>query len=310
MTHRPPPAADRPSNRDDSTRPPRTRRVNGVPYPGAPDPATTSGRPRRTTTNKAPRADKKDVIPPTVWTTGPEPIDPADIWPVPIIETITTSFSAAGARVLLAPWPNDAEHQTGAAELAAARDAVLALGREVDVVPLGRAAETSSLSRPFWAGFVTDSRDSAQPSESTDRTNDQSPAVGDPQAELIITTLPANCGADGSVETVALAAAQALTFGGILAVYTHSDWSTGRLTDPSGAMIAAAQNADLLYLQHVVILLTPIRNGQLQAPRSPVPDDGARTHTSGTSTSHVRAHGDVLIFAQAHADATKREDLR
>ncbi|WP_284747720.1 hypothetical protein [Amycolatopsis sp. RTGN1] len=230
---------------------------------------------------------------------------------MPIIETITTSFSAAGARVLLAPWPNDAEHESGAAELVAAQDAVLAAGREVDVVPLGRATETSSLSRVFGAGFVADPRDSAQPSETTDHPDDQSPAVGVPKAELIITTLPANRGADGSVEAVALAAAQALTFGGILAVYTHSDWSTGRLIDPSGQMIAAAQNADLLYLQHVVTLLTPIRNGQLQVPRSPAPDDGgAHARTSGASASHVRVHGDVLVFAQAHADVAQREDLR
>ncbi|MFI5591683.1 hypothetical protein ACIA5G_42000 [Amycolatopsis sp. NPDC051758] len=110
---------------------------------------------------------------------------------------------------------------------------------------------------------------------------------------------------------MAIAAARALAFGGILAVYTHSDWSSGRLIDPSGPMIAAAQNADLLYLQHIVTLHTPIRNGRLQPPtatdRTALAPGGREPAAPMT---HTRAHGDVLVFAQAHADATQPEDLR
>ena len=110
---------------------------------------------------------------------------------------------------------------------------------------------------------------------------------------------------------VALAAAQALVFGGVLAIFTHSDWSSGQLIDPTGPMVAAAQNADLLYLQHIVTLLTPIRNGRLQAPTA---RDRADVVPGGRELSapftHARAHGDVLVFAQAHAGATQPEDLR
>ncbi|MEV6823349.1 hypothetical protein [Amycolatopsis sp. NPDC051102] len=102
-----------------------------------------------------------------------------------------------------------------------------------------------------------------------------------------------------------------LVFGGILAVYTHTDWSTGRLIDQSGAMVAAAQNADLLYLQHIVTLHTSIRNGRLQPPPQTVgsvrDDVSQRAQRLGSPEPHTRVHGDVLLFAQAHADAA---DLR
>ncbi len=123
------------------------------------------------------------------------------------------------------------------------------------------------------------------------------------RADLVITSLPPEGGAGGSAEAVAIAAAQALVFGGILAVYTCSDWSSGRLSDPSGPMIAAAQNADLLYLQHIVTLLTPIRKCRLQPLTATERADVA-------PRTHVRAHSDVLVFAQAHAGAAQPEDVR
>ncbi|WP_125592201.1 hypothetical protein [Amycolatopsis balhimycina] len=292
MTRRPPSAANRPSNRDGSTRPPRTRPTNGIPYPGAPDPAGSSARTRRSA--KRPAATREPApIPPTVWTAGPDPIDPAATWPVPIIETITTSFSAPGARVLLAPWPAAEEAASRAehvGELDAALDAVHALGRHPAITKL----ESQTTDEASTSGATTSASVAAVE-----------------RVDLVITSLPPERGADGSVETLALAAAQVLAFGGILAVYTYSDWSSGRLTDPSGPMIAAGQNADLLYLQHIVTLHTPIRNGRLQPPTATDRTDGARGgREPAAPTTHTRAHGDVLVFAQAHADATQPEDLR
>ncbi|MEU0529082.1 hypothetical protein [Amycolatopsis tolypomycina] len=292
MTRRPLSSANRPSNRDDSTRPQRTRRVNGIPYPGAPDPVGSSARtrrsPKRSTTTR-----ELAPIPPTVWTAGPDPIDPAAAWPVPIIETITASFSAPGDRVLFAPWPTAggaASRATGAGELDAALDAVHALGRHPAItkleLPTANEVPTSGETASAWLS-------------------------ADDRVDLAITSLPPERGADGSAEAVAIAAARALAFGGILAVYTHSDWSSGRLTDPSGPMIAAAQNADLLYLQHIVTLHTPIRNGRLQPPAATDSTDLAPSGRElGAPMAHVRAHGDVLVFAQAHADAAQPEDLR
>ncbi|MGW5721903.1 hypothetical protein ACWEVP_37415 [Amycolatopsis sp. NPDC003865] len=212
---------------------------------------------------------------------------------MPIIETITTSFSAPGARVLLAPWPTAEEaasHATGAGELDAALDAVHALDRRPAITKL----ELLTAIEVPVSGEATSAWLSA-----------------DERVDLVITSLPPERGADGSAEAVAIAAAQLLGFGGILAVYTHSDWSSGRLTDSSGPMIAAAQNADLLYLQHIVTLHTPIQNGRLQPPtatgRTGLAPGGRE---SAAPMAHTRAHGDVLVFAQAHADAAQPEDLR
>ncbi|UOX90399.1 hypothetical protein MUY14_07175 [Amycolatopsis sp. FBCC-B4732] len=212
---------------------------------------------------------------------------------MPIIETITSSFSAPGARVLLAPWPAVEEVASRAAsvgELDAALDAVDALGRHAAITKLEllTAIEVSVSGEAALAWLSADER-----------------------VDLVITSLPPDHGADGSAETLAITASRALAFGGILAVYTHSDWSSGRLIDPSGLMIAAAQNADLLYLQHIVTLHTPIRNCRLQPPAATAPTDlvpGGRELAA--PMTHARAHGDVLVFAQAHADAAQPEDLR
>ncbi|MFJ7218947.1 hypothetical protein [Amycolatopsis sp. NPDC098790] len=292
MTRRPPSSTNRPSNRDDSTRPQRPRSVNGTPYPGAPDPVDSSARTRRAP-KRAATSRELAPIPPTVWTAGPDPIDPTAAWPVQIIETITTSFSAPGARVLLAPWPTAEEaasRATGAGELDAALDAVHTLGRHPAITKL----------EPLTANEVPISGEATSAWLSADE-----------RVDLIITSLPTDRGTDSSTETLAITASRALAFGGILAVYTHSDWSSGRLTDPSGPMITAAQNADLLYLQHIVTLHTPIQNGRLQPPTA---TDGTALAPGGRELAapmtHARVHGDVLVFAQAHADPAQPEDLR
>ncbi|HWD78956.1 MAG TPA: hypothetical protein VG497_08740 [Kribbella sp.] len=205
---------------------------------------------------------------------------------MPIIETITASFSAPGARVLLAPRPTDDDAAHHAGELDAARDAVSALGRHAIVTKL-------------------------VPKTANEPEATSGPVAVDERVELVIVSLPPQRGADRSVDVLALAAAQALAFGGILAVYTHSDWSGGRLTDPSGPMIAAAQNADLLYLQHIVTLQTPIRNGRVQPlTASDRTDQVLSGRNLGAPITHARAHGDVLVFAQAHADVAQSGDLR
>jgi hypothetical protein len=213
------------------------------------------------------------------------------------------------------PGTADRERSAPAeSDLAAARDAVEGLGRTASLarlVPGGALPGVSS--RPFWADFVTDSPTrttvpGGQPvSGSGTPLAEVSPVAGDSAPErvdLIITALPADRSEDGSVDAMALAASDLLTFGGILAVYTHSDWYGGRLVDPSGPMVAAGQSADLLYLQHIVTLHTPIRDGHLQPlPASEQTAGHARAArragARGLPAPHVHAHGDVLIFSQA-----------
>jgi hypothetical protein len=119
----------------------------------------------------------------------------------------------------------------------------------------------------------------------------------------VLVSLPAHAAERVSLDRLALRAADLLRFGGIFAVYTHSDWNGERLLDPTGAVVAAAQHADLLYLQHVVALHTPVRTGRLHAtPSASVAAEYDRTaHRAtvrGMPAPHLRAHGDILAFAQ------------
>jgi hypothetical protein len=279
-------------------------------------------RPARAVTSSRTSSQARPAAPTpaTVWAAGPDPIDPGATWPVPIIETITTSFSAPGARVLLAPWPAPTADPTASTaspadkEIAAARGAVDSLGRTASVARLvpGR-TQSGGSSQPFWSDFITDSVHSTTLPKRQTNAPSETPATGvhadagdlaRGRADLIITVLPAGRSEDGSVDAMALAAAGLLTFGGILAVYTHSHWYTGRLLDPSGSMVAAGQSADLVYLQHIVTLHTPIHDGHLQPPLTR--DEHAeyarasrRAAAQGLPAPHLRAHGDVLVFAQA-----------
>ena len=86
---------------------------------------------------------------------------------------------------------------------------------------------------------------------------------------------------------------------------------TGRkanLTDPTGSVVAAAQNADLLYLQHIVAVHTPIRDGAFAVELSHPTDDEYvlaehRAAVRGLPAPHLRIHSDVLVFAQPHVPA-------
>jgi hypothetical protein len=75
------------------------------------------------------------------------------------------------------------------------------------------------------------------------------------------------------------------------------------LVDPCGPVVASAQNADLLYLQHIVALHTPVRDGAFTTELdSPATEEDARARhraqVRGLPTPHRRIHSDVLVFAQ------------
>ncbi|MEU0509073.1 hypothetical protein [Amycolatopsis sp. NPDC006125] len=207
---------------------------------------------------------------------------------MPIVEALTTSFSAPRSRVLLGP--NADEN---------AMNAVRALNRDMEALAGFEPDSTDGQSRPFWADLVTRA---ATPTADTPTPEPTAVEPGD-RVDLILISLPADAAAVVSLDRLALMAAAWLRFGGILAVYTHSDWNHGHLTDPTGAIIAAAQNADLLYLQHIVTLHTPVRDGQLRTaptPAAAVNYEAARHRATvrGLPAPHLRAHGDVLVFAQ------------
>ncbi len=315
-------------------RTPRTGRGGDrAPYPGARVHSTSAGtsgtgstsRPEGTSASsrRRPAPSATPPTPATVWTCGPDPIDTHAVWPVPIVESITASFTGPGAHVVLVdlgPAPTtvprsgtDGSATTGETSVAPAREAVRALGRTADTVsfPSGDGGSVAS-SRPFWADLVTDASDPSAALAGTPSSPARTGAPGSAggpvsargvRADLVIVSLPAHAAESVSLDRVALLAATRLRQGGILVVYTHSDWTRGRLADPTGAIVAAAQHADLLYLQHIVVLHTPVEKGRLRAaPSAAVAAeyDRARHRATvrGLPAPHLRAHGDVLAFAQ------------
>ncbi|MGW4826263.1 hypothetical protein ACWEOG_01685 [Amycolatopsis japonica] len=235
------------------------------------------------------------------------------------MESITTAFTGPGAHVVLldldtasatsATPRSDGVPETGVDSVAAACQAVRALGRTADTVTVDTLADGSAASsRPFWADLVADTSDPSEalagaPSVPV-RTSAEAPgSERATRADLVLASLPGHSVASVSLDRLALLAADRLRHGGIFAVYTNSDWNQGRLVDPTGAIVAACQHADLLYLQHIVTLHTPVEKERLwAAPSASVAAeyDHARHRATvrGLPAPHLRVHGDVLAFAQ------------
>jgi hypothetical protein len=331
-----------PTRRDHSTRPASTRSgtrrgTERRPYPTASTTTRVSpAKPGSPAVRSRSRGTVTTPTPATVWTAGAAPIDLDTAWPTPIVEKIVGSFSEPGGRVALLPWPSAQptlgdrprltpvfsdgvlDHAPGAepdGEVADALAAVEGLHRTVRVVrvPVDPAA-TGPGSRPFWADLVEGLDRSPATVSSSSRSDLRGGvldgAEGAPaDTDLIITSLRPEDGGDHASDLVALVAARLLRVGGILTVITHCDWPAGQLIDPTGAVVASAQNADLLYLQHIIALHAPVREGRfaiesLTELDGTAADDEARAaHRAavrGLSAPHRRIHSDVLVFAQPH----------
>jgi hypothetical protein len=291
-------ATPAPVGRTDSTRPRRTGRDGDRrPYPSAPARIATSQRgTRRAGTPTRSRTASTAPTPATVWACGPTPLDPNTPWPTPLLTKIVTSFSEPGDRIVVLPWPTAAPrppHRPGRAdrlidhtttvepddELATALATITDLARRARVVRLEPDPTASGrASRPFWADLVgtPDNTPAPEPAALPSGAPDAAPNrfdVASADADLIITSMRPERSTDRASDHVALLAARLLRVGGILAVLTYSDWSRGELVDPTGPVVASAQNADLLYLQHIIALHTPSTagssSGTSTAPRHP-----------------------------------------
>ena len=324
--------------RADATHPVRRRRGerrggDRRPWPTAPGTTRVSpAKPTSAAARSRSRASASTPTPATVWTAGPTPIDLDATWPAALVSKIVASFSEPGAQVVLLAWPSphrrpplatvgpdgasnsvDAGVTGGGVgagvdpapgsepdpELADALNAINDLDRagRVDRVPPGLAPETIG----------------AAPAATVDPSARESSRTLSEPADLIITSLRSehadDHADDHSAGLAALYSARLLRVGGILVVLTHCDWAAGELTDPTGAVVTAGQNADLLYLQHIVALHEPVRDGRFlstdERPDSN-PEHGAagrarhRTRVRGLPTPHRRIHSDVLVFAQPH----------
>jgi hypothetical protein len=327
-----------PKRRDDSARPSSTRRGGDrCPYPTAS--TTTRVSPAKPGSPRARSRSHGSIptpTPATVWTAGPVPIDLDANWPTPIVEKIVGAFSEPGGRVALLPWPTaqaapgdrlrlapafsdgtlghapEAEPDDEVADALAAVEGLRRAARVVRV-PMDPAT-TGPGSRPFWADLVSTPDGSPATASSAPRSVLSSEVLDCGQAgpadlDVIITSLRPEHDGDHASDLVALAAARLLRVGGILAVLTHCDWSAGELIDPTGAVVAAAQNADLLYLQHIVALHAPVRDGRF-AVESLAEFNGAtaeneararhRATVRGLPEPHLRIHSEILVFSQPH----------
>lgn len=246
--------------------------------------------------------EDRTPIPATVWTGQSTPSEGDALAPEWLVEQAVTALSTPGARVALlddaaapvvaACEPDsipDNGHEVGARiwELA---HRVEHLGRHADPLPSQRDAQpVGAVAVPYWNALLdsdTDAHLSPSVPEPEGTGAPDGPAVGERLADLVLALV----GPQGASDRLGVLAASRLRTGGILAVLTHSDTAEGRLRDPIGSIVASAQNADLLYLQHIIALHATITDGALTI--------GAPTDTDEPGASHQRVHSDVLIFAQ------------
>ncbi|WP_280477829.1 hypothetical protein [Nocardia asiatica] len=222
--------------------------------------ATSRQRPSRSVT-AATRAAAPVAVPSTLWAAGAQTLDPGDHWPEPILSRAVREFSAPGDRVLLIGWPAPAsrgELRVIEPDTAAAMAAVAALGRHGDDDPTPRTA-------------------------------------ADEPMDLVVASLLADhLDPVAAAEHLAALAVERLAAGGLLVVLGRCRHSRdGVLIDPAGAVVAAAQAADLLYLQHIIAV--PVTGTTITATLpAAAPDSGA--------ARHVVAHTDVFAFLQPRSD--------
>jgi hypothetical protein len=128
------------------------------------------------------------------------------------------------------------------------------------------------------------------PCESDSRPRTDLPGQGAGGHRLVVLDL----GCRGLDDRSAAAVAADVAPGGTLAVLTHSHRSSGRLIDTSGAVIATLQDADLLYLQHIVIVEHPL-SPRPEPAQPPIPHNPADNTTDDTSDDTTRGPGRGLV---------------
>lgn len=285
------------------------------PWPTAPTTTRlSSANPSSATTETgrtALRSRAATPTPATVWAADKDGrIDSGAAWPTPLVTNVVTSFTEPGERVLFVSSPR--HEAAGDAGLTGVVHATELIGRHAQAEQLSvHAATTEPGSRPFWADLLPGAE--SAPTDISPLAGDRAPnaeAQVSGDTDLIITSVrPADAG-NRLADLLALFAARRLRTGGILAVLTHCDWTSGELIDPTGPIVAAGQNADLLYLQHIVAVHHPVRDGAFDVPtvRADDPsgaDDSVenvrarhRAQVRGLPVPHQRIHSDVLVFAQ------------
>lgn len=273
----------------------------------------TTGRARRARSAQQ-EGERAALTPATVWPSPPT----GRSWPTGVIEGAVTAFSEPSDYVIVLAHPDTEPTALDTGRRGRGSGGLREVGsfRPPPAVPRGWAAEAEEIgirlgrrtrvhmlnprpgapTEPTGQGQAaqrTAGRRSGPPTESTSRGSDVEPGG----AHLLITVIAAD---EVPTEATAVVWATLLRTGGTLAVLTHSYHDKGRLVDPTGPIVAAGQNADLLYLQHIVAVHEPIPIGR-DTP------GGVGAAASGDEVvppvAHRRNHTDVLVFQQAQARA-------
>jgi hypothetical protein len=311
-----------PRGRTDPTHPPQSPHGSaGRPPDGSTGPAVS--RPGKRHAGQA--LASGGPTPATVWAPRGSPSDLEAGWPPPVVETIVTSFTDLGGHVVLLPWPTPVpitpalldrdptrhHHDEPDRELQDALTTVRGLDRTAQGIRIKPdPGPHHPAARPSWADLVSAPQrvGDTEPAPRTGGWSTPAPGqLGDATAgaDLVLTSLRPEHSGDRASDQVALVAARLLRTGGILVVLTHCNWLRGQLVDPTGPVVAAAQNADLLYLQHIVVVHAPVHDGEFVIePQTATPDDNPpsrpRTQRHGQPATHRRIHTDLLVFAQPH----------
>jgi SAM-dependent methyltransferase len=204
---------------------------------------------------------------------GAMPTVPGLMWPLPIVRKIVTSFSAPVDRVVLLPWPQPPK-----------------------TPPTKGTSNTARATLANALATVNGQNRVGRVLNSTDR------LTGSGAADLVILSLiPGRH--TRSWDRLMSTAAQSLRPGGIVVVLTHCDWGNGELVDPTGAIVTAGQNANLLYLQHIIAVHASAHRGAILPALTPPSTATSRRQRDcvlvGSPSHHRRIHSDVLVFAQA-----------
>ena len=99
------------------------------------------------------------------------------------------------------------------------------------------------------------------------------------------------------------ACAKVLRPGGLLVTVTRNPRPQGRLFDLTAATVQLAQQAGLVYLQHVIALHAAIRDSRLIAPPSLRQRINTRNARARGVPVHLQVHEDVLVFQRAAGTA-------
>lgn len=313
------------------------------PYPTAPTTTRPSyarpGPPRRPRTVRTP----PPPIPSTVWICRPDTRGVArppglELWAREVLAAILAAFTAPLDRVGVLPWPDPTGHPVdGSRRLtpprpaaggvaldrlgpSSALDVISAEGRLPILVDLRPGPAPAAATHPLGRGdagarTVELSGVPAElmsPRPPVARIGDHPPSEPEPphRLDLIITGAEPGHVDPVTAQHVALVAARCLRLGGTLIALTHCDHTHGQLVDPGGLLVTAAQDADLLYFQHIVAVTTLPPDRQ-QAPNqrpedcdSPTaPSPGMAGGMGWRPQRHPRVHCDLYVFGQPHDHA-------